>query len=117
MRKAPLYAALAALALFIPLALAGSTAQRTSLASWYGPGLYGNRMGCGGRLTPSSMNVAHKTLRCGTKLVVCYGGRCRRTWVGDRGPYVSGRELDLAAGLARALRFSGVHYVRWSVVR
>ena len=41
---------------------------RWASASWYGPGLYGNRLGCGGTLTPGRIGVAHKTLPCGPKL-------------------------------------------------
>jgi peptidoglycan lytic transglycosylase len=92
---------------------AGSAHNAT--ASWYGPGLYGNTLACGGRMEPGSFHVAHRYLRCGTRLVVCFRGRCRRTWVGDRGPYVGGRTFDLASGLARSLRFSGVQRVTWWV--
>lgn len=84
-------------------------------ASWYGPGLYGNNLGCSqfGRLTPYTNGVAHKSMRCGTRLTVCYRSRCRATRVVDRGPYVRGRNFDLAAGLARSLRFGGVQRIRW----
>ena len=91
------------------------SAWRSSTASWYGPGLYGNTMACGGTLATSTNAVAHKTLRCGTRLVVCYRTRCVRTVVRDRGPFVAGRELDLAAGLAGQLRFRGVDRVRWRI--
>ena len=39
---------------------------RRAHASWYGPGLYGNALGCGGRLG-GTLGVAHKTLPCGTR--------------------------------------------------
>lgn len=81
---------------------------RTVMASWYGPGLYGNSLACGGRLSSSTVGVAHKYLPCGSSLRVCYRGRCVHTRVVDRGPFVAGRELDLTAGLAWRLRFSGV---------
>ncbi|MGH2922987.1 MAG: hypothetical protein ACRDKH_03020, partial [Solirubrobacterales bacterium] len=32
---------------------------RPAQASYYGPGLYGNATACGGRLTPSTLGVAH----------------------------------------------------------
>src|SRR4051812_3209956 len=41
---------------------------RRALASWYGPGLYGGRLACGGRLSAGTLGVAHKTLPCGTKV-------------------------------------------------
>ena len=78
---------------------------RRAVASWYGPGLYGNKLGCGGRLSPSTVGVAHKTLPCGTKLTLRYRGRTVRTRVIDRGPYVGGREFDLTAATKRKLGF------------
>ena len=86
---------------------------RTALASWYGPGLYGNGMACGGTLTEGSMIVANKTMACGTRLTICYRG-CARVTVMDRGPYVAGREFDLAGAVASAVGFGGVGTVRWS---
>ena len=95
------------------LFVAHSEARRESSASWFGPGLYGNRMACGGTLQPWTNGVAHRTLACGTRLVVCFRRRCSNTVVSDRGPFVAGRDLDLAAGLAARLGFGGVHRVRW----
>jgi rare lipoprotein A len=80
---------------------------RWASASWYGPGLYGNRLGCGGTLTPGRVGVAHKTLPCGTKLRLRHRGRTLRVRVIDRGPYVGGREYDLTEATARKLRFRG----------
>ena len=48
---------------------------RRAHASWYGPGLYGNHLGCGGRLTPGRLGVAHKTLPCGSKLTLRHRAR------------------------------------------
>ncbi len=78
---------------------------RASHASWYGPGLYGNKLGCGGRLSSSTVGVAHKRLPCGTKVTFRYRGRSVRARVVDRGPYVGGREWDLTAALKRKLGF------------
>jgi rare lipoprotein A len=80
---------------------------RHALASWYGPGLYGNRLGCGGRLGASQLGVAHKSLPCGTRVTLRHHGRVVRVPVIDRGPYVGGREYDLTAATARRLKFSG----------
>jgi rare lipoprotein A (peptidoglycan hydrolase) len=80
---------------------------RKSFASWYGPGLYGGGLACGGRLTPSTIGVAHKTLPCGTKVTFHSGGHTVTARVVDRGPYVSGRDWDLTAGLKRKLHFGG----------
>ena len=83
------------------------TAYRWAEASWYGPGLYGNRTGCGGRLGYSQVGVAHKTLPCGTRVTLRHRGRSLRVRVIDRGPYVGAREYDLTEATARKLRFSG----------
>lgn len=80
---------------------------RVALASWYGPGLYGGRTGCGGTLHPGRLGVAHKTLPCGTKVTLRHGGRRVRVAVIDRGPYVGAREYDLTEATARRLRFEG----------
>ena len=67
------------------------------VASWYGPGFYGNRTACGQTYTPEIVGVAHRTLPCGTLVVLEYGGRTMTVPVIDRGPYVAGRTLDLSS--------------------
>ena len=81
---------------------------RYAMASWYGPGLYGNSMACGGTLTPGTLGVAHKYLPCGSKVTIKHGRREVRVRVVDRGPYSGAREYDLTAATAQKLRFSGV---------
>lgn len=81
---------------------------RTANASWYGPGLYGNSLSCGGTLSPSTLGVAHKSLPCGTKVTLRRGSRIVRVRVIDRGPFVGGREFDLTAATKERLRFAGV---------
>lgn len=83
-------------------------AFRPALASWYGPGLYGNALGCGGRLSPGTVGVAHKTLPCGTTVVLRKGSRVVRAKVIDRGPYVGAREFDLTAATKHRLGFGSV---------
>lgn len=73
------------------------------LASWYGPGFYGNRTACGQIYSPQIMGVAHKTLPCGTLLVLSYGGGSVTVPVIDRGPYIAGRTLDLSNATKIAL--------------
>ncbi len=90
---------------------------RTARVSWYGPGFYGHTMAGGGKLTPTSMVVAHRTLPFGTKVEIEYKGRRVVAVVMDRGPYVRGRTFDLGPGTAKALGFSGVGTVRWRIVR
>jgi rare lipoprotein A (peptidoglycan hydrolase) len=78
---------------------------RRALASWYGPGLYGGHLACGGTLTPGTLGVANKSLPCGTKVTLHYRGRTVRVPVVDRGPYVGAREFDLTAATKAKLRF------------
>jgi rare lipoprotein A (peptidoglycan hydrolase) len=83
-------------------------------ASWYGPGLYGNGMACGGTLQTNTLGVAHKSLACGTMVTICYHS-CIRVPVVDRGPYVTGREFDLTGATAWRLGLSGVQTIRYCV--
>jgi rare lipoprotein A len=84
---------------------------RHAYASWYGPGLFGGHLACGGTLTPGTLGVANKTLPCGTKVSLRYHGRSVRVPVVDRGPYVGGREYDLTAATKQRLGFRGHGYV------
>jgi rare lipoprotein A len=86
---------------------------RAGTASWYG--LYGGPLACGGTLGYSQLGVAHKTLACGTKVTIRYGGRQVTVPVIDRGPYIGGREWDLTGATARALGFDGVDTI-WTTV-
>lgn len=89
---------------------------RTARVSWYGPGFYGHTMAGGGRLTPSSMVVASRSLPFGTRILFSYHGRSVVAVVRDRGPYVSGRMFDLGPGTAKALGFSGVAMVNYRIL-
>lgn len=84
------------------------TSYRYADASYYGPGLYGNGVACGGTLMPGTMGVAHKTLPCGTKVKLRYRGRAVTVPVIDRGPYVAGRDYDLTEAVKERLSFPGV---------
>ena len=75
---------------------------RYANASWYGPGLYGNELGCGGTLTSGRLGVANKSLPCGTKVTLRHAAARVRVPVIDRGPYVGGREFDLTAATAHS---------------
>ena len=78
---------------------------RPAAASWYGPGFYGHRTACGQTLTTSTMGVANKTMPCGTKVTLRYGGREVTVPVIDRGPYAGNREYDLTSATRNRLGF------------
>jgi rare lipoprotein A (peptidoglycan hydrolase) len=91
--------------------------MRRDLATWYGPGFYGNRTACGQRLTRRTVGVAHKKLPCGTRVAVRYKGRFIRTRVIDRGPYAHGAKWDLTNRAAKKLRFTHTDEIRVAVAR
>ncbi len=71
---------------------------RSSVASWYGGG---GTTACGGSV--SGLGVAHRTLPCGTKVKMRHGNNTVTVTVIDRGPFVGGREWDLAPATKSAL--------------
>jgi rare lipoprotein A (peptidoglycan hydrolase) len=77
----------------------------SGIATWFGPGFYGQTTACGQTLTPTVIGVAHRTLPCGTLIKVSYEGRSLIVPVVDRGPY-SRADWDLTAGAAQALGIS-----------
>jgi rare lipoprotein A len=91
-------------------ALANTWKVRT--ASYYGPGLYGNRTACGHVLRHRTRGVAHRTLPCGTSVAVFANGRIAIYPVIDRGPYNAGVSLDLTAAAARKLGLTTTASVR-----
>lgn len=76
-------------------ARAASTSEwQTWTASWYGEES-GSLTASGEPFDPGGLTAAHRNLPFGTRLEVCYGGRCVVVRVNDRGPYVRGRDMDL----------------------
>jgi rare lipoprotein A (peptidoglycan hydrolase) len=111
-KATPLIAAAFAFFALVAAGTAGSSSGTRVYASWYGPGFYGHRLCDNSTLTPSSMIVASRAMPCRTRIVVCYRGRCVRARVADYGPASwTGRDIDLGAGVARALGFGGVGWV------
>jgi rare lipoprotein A len=89
----------------------------TALAGSAGPAAFGRTTSCGLVLRPATEGVVQPTLPCGTRLLVTYRGRTALTEVVGRGPYGSGRQLDLTDALARRLGLRGVQRVRWAYAR
>jgi len=87
-----------------------------SIATWFGPGFYGQRTACGQVLTPITVGVANRTLRCGTLVNVAYRGRRLVVPVIDRGPYANGADWDLTSEAARTLGIQDTVRVRARVV-
>lgn len=74
-------------------------------ASWYGIPFHGRQTASGEIYDMNGMTCAHRTLPFGTVLHVTNldNGRSATVRVTDRGPYVSGRIVDLSRGAASSL--------------
>lgn len=96
-------------------ALAAS--MREDVASWYGPGFFGNETACGRKLTRRTVGVAHRTLPCGTRVTIEHDGEYLTTRVIDRGPYVKGVKWDLTAAAAKRIGLGYTEPVRSAIVR
>jgi rare lipoprotein A (peptidoglycan hydrolase) len=84
----------------------------TQLATWYGPGFYGEKTACGQTLTRRTIGVAHRRLPCGTKVAFSYKGRSLETEVIDRGPYGTRAKWDLTQRAAERLGLDQTDEVR-----
>lgn len=84
------------------------------VASYFGPGLFGNRTACGSTLTHELVGVAHRTLPCGTPVTLSYGAATLTVHVVDRGPFIYSREFDLTYATKVALGCPDLCRVLWS---
>ena len=87
------------------------TVFRPAIATWYGPGFYGNKTACGIELTETLVGVAHRTLPCGTIVAVHYGSTTILAPVVDRGPFGGKAKWDLTKGAADLLGFTATDRV------
>lgn len=88
-------------------------------ASWYGPGLQGNKMANGDRFDMNDPTVvAHKSLPFGTCVVLENIKNSRRiaVEVQDRGPYIHDREFDLSKAAAKKLGYTSSGVARLEIV-
>lgn len=75
--------------------------HRAGVATWYGPGFYGNTTACGQRYHINLPGVASNTLRCGTMVELRRAGRRVVVPVIDTGGFT--HTFDLSAWTARKL--------------
>lgn len=94
----------------------GNLPTFTAVASWYGPGFIRAHMANGGPYDPNAYSTASRTLPLGTLLRIGYGGRVVTVQVTDRGPYVTGRDLELSQAAAAALGLPGIGTVTAQIV-
>ncbi|HWV58556.1 MAG TPA: septal ring lytic transglycosylase RlpA family protein [Longimicrobiales bacterium] len=76
-------------------------------ASYYANSLAGRKTASGEPYRPEAMTAAHRTLPLGTRVRVTNlsNGRSVVVRVNDRGPFVSGRIIDLSRAAAEELGF------------
>jgi rare lipoprotein A len=89
---------------------------KTSIATWFGPGFYGQQTACGQTLTPAVVGVANRTLPCGTLVKVTYRGQRLTVPVVDRGPYANNAAWDLTAAAAQTLGIEETVHIATTVV-
>jgi rare lipoprotein A (peptidoglycan hydrolase) len=86
------------------------------IATWFGPGFYGQKTACGQTMSPVIVGVANRTLPCGTLVLVNYKGHRLTVPVIDRGPYAHDATWDLTWGAASALTINETVRVKTKVV-
>jgi rare lipoprotein A len=96
----------------IPMA----ASAQSGIASVYG--YSGGRTADGERMSDGALTAAHRSLPFGTLVRVTNesNGRSVVVRINDRGPFVSGRVIDLTPAAAQALGFSGLASVSLDVV-
>lgn len=92
----------------------GSSFVETGEASWYGPGFQSRKTASGERFDTNEMTAAHKTLPFGTLLKVTNleNNLYAVVKVNDRGPYVSGRIIDLSKAAKTQIGMGGTTQVK-----
>ena len=94
-------------------------ADQLGHASWYS--LPANTTANGEKMDPNELTAAHRSLPFGTRVLVenLTNGRSVVVRINDRGPYISGRIIDLTVGAARQLGIyhRGIARVRIEVLR
>jgi rare lipoprotein A len=79
--------------------------SRITTASWYGPGFSGRRTASGEVFHQNDLTAASRTLPLGSRVRVTnvVNGRSVVVRINDRGPYVSGRSIDLSRTAAERI--------------
>lgn len=84
--------------------LGAAAAEQRGKASYYADSLAGNATASGEIYDPERMSAAHRSLPFGTIVdVVRSDGRWVRVRINDRGPFVTGRVIDLSRRAAELL--------------
>ena len=93
---------------YYPMASANGFTE-TGTASWYGPDFHGKKTASGETYNKYAYTAAHKTLPFGTKVKVTNldNGLSTTVVINDRGPFKSGRIIDLSYSAAQKISMVG----------
>jgi rare lipoprotein A len=86
---------------------AGKAEAEPVMSSWYGSGFEGAVTSSGEVFRAGERTAAHPSLPFGTQLLVTYGGQQAVVRITDRGPFGSGRGLDLSQTAAEEIGLTG----------
>lgn len=88
--------------------------SETGVASWYGPGFHGKKTANGETYDQHDLTAAHKTLPMPSlvKVTNLDNGKEVTVRITDRGPFKSGRIIDLSQAAAESLNIKGLGNVR-----
>jgi rare lipoprotein A len=102
-------------------ATGGAAYVEEGLASWYGEPYHGRPTASGERFDQDALTAAHRTLPFGTvaRVTNLDNDRSVEVMINDRGPFISGRIVDLSRAAASAIGALGPGVVpaRLEVVR
>lgn len=98
---------------YYPLASASGFSE-SGRASWYGPDFHGKKTASGETYNKYAYTAAHKTLPFGTRVSVknLENGLSTTVVINDRGPFKSGRIIDLSYSAAQKINMVGTGTAR-----
>ena len=98
---------------YYPLSSANGFSE-SGVASWYGPDFHGKQTASGETYNKYAFTAAHKTLPFGTRVRVVSldSGASTDVVINDRGPFKSGRIIDLSYSAAKELNMIGTGTAR-----
>lgn len=83
--------------------------KASGIASWYGPDFHGKKTSNGEIYNMHNLTAAHKTLPMNTMVKVTHvnNGKTVIVRINDRGPFVTGRVIDLSKAAATSINMIG----------
>lgn len=98
-----------------------TTGSASGNASWYGGKYHGRKTASGEIFNKNGLTAAHPSLPFGTRVKVTNvaNGRSVIVRINDRGPFISGRDIDLSYAAAKKIDMvqSGVAEVKVEILK